>query len=125
MDNYNLCIQVTPMPCNTNENEDIFGGWLLSQMDLAGCIECKNYYAGRYVTITIDKMVFKEPVQVGDILSIYCKILNVGNTSITLDIISKIKKIYTKEIIEVTRGVFKYVCIDQDKKPKKIKKTSL
>ena len=121
MENYNLCIQVVPLPCNTNENGDIFGGWLLSQMDLAGTIECKNYNKGRYVTITIDKMVFKQPVQVGDILSIYCKILKVGNTSITVDIISKIKKILTGEIIEVTKGIFKYVCIDDSKKPLPIK----
>jgi acyl-CoA thioesterase YciA len=125
MKDYNLCIQVIPMPCNTNENGDIFGGWLLSQMDLAGCIECKNYYSGRYVTITIDKMVFKQPVQVGDLLSIYCKMINIGNTSITVDIISKIKKMDTKELIEVTRGVFKYVCIDNEKKPKRIKKLVL
>jgi acyl-CoA thioesterase YciA len=125
MDNYNLCIQVIPMPCDTNENGDIFGGWLLSQMDLAGCIECKNYYSGRYVTITIDKMVFKNPVQIGDLLSIYCKILNVGTTSITIYVKSEIKKFSTKEFIEVTNGVFKYVCIDDCKKPRKINKKNL
>ena len=64
MDSYNLCIQVIPMPCDTNANGDIFGGWLLSQMDLAGCVECKRYFPGRYVTITIDKMVFTKPVRV-------------------------------------------------------------
>ena len=122
MENYNLCIQVIPMPCDTNANGDIFGGWLLSQMDLAGGVECKRYFPGRYVTITIDKMVFSKPVKVGDILTIYCKIINIGQTSITIDILAKIKKSLTNEIIEVTKGIFKYVCIDESNKPIKISK---
>ncbi len=124
MDSYNLCIQVLPMPCDTNSNGDIFGGWLLSQMDLAGCVECSNYFPGRYVTITIDKMVFSKAVKVGDLLSIYCKIIKIGNTSITVDIIAKIKKALTNEILEVTKGIFKYVCIDHESKPKKIIQSS-
>ena len=122
MECYNLCIQVIPMPCDTNANGDIFGGWLLSQMDLAGGVECKRYFPGRYVTITIDKMVFTKPVKVGDILTIYCKIVNIGKTSITIDILAKIKKSLTNETIEVTKGIFKYVCIDENHKPLKISK---
>ena len=122
MESYNLCIQVIPMPCDTNANGDIFGGWLLSQMDLAGSVECKRFFPGRYVTITIDKMVFSKPVKVGDILTIYCKIINIGNTSITIDILAKIKKSLTDETFEVTKGIFKYVCIDENHKPMKISK---
>ena len=122
MDSYNLCIQVIPMPCDTNANGDIFGGWLLSQMDLAGCVECKRYFPGRYVTITIDKMVFTKPVNVGDILTIYCKIINIGKTSITIDILAKVKKSLTNETVEVTKGIFKYVCIDKNNKPKLLDK---
>ena len=122
MECYNLCIQVIPMPCDTNANGDIFGGWLLSQMDLAGGVECKRYFPGRYVTITIDKMVFSKPVKVGDILTIYCKIINIGKTSITIDVLAKIKKSLTNETIEVTKGIFKYVCIDENHKPIKISK---
>ena len=125
MDSYNLCIQVIPMPCDTNANGDIFGGWLLSQMDLAGCVECKRYFPGRYVTITIDKMVFTKPVNVGDILTIYCKIINIGKTSITIDILAKVKKSLPNEIVEtveVTKGIFKYVCIDENHKPKLLDK---
>ena len=122
MDSYNLCIQVIPMPCDTNANGDIFGGWLLSQMDLAGCVECKRYFPGRYVTITIDKMVFTKPVNVGDILTIYCKIINIGKTSITIDILAKVKKSLSNETVEVTKGIFKYVCIDKNNKPKLLEK---
>ena len=122
MESYNLCIQVITMPCDTNANGDIFGGWLLSQMDLAGCVECQNYFPGRYVTVTIDKMVFAKPVKVGDILTIYCKIINIGQTSLTIDIVAKIKKSLTNEVLEVTKGIFKYVCIDENHKSKKINK---
>ena len=122
MESYNLCIQVIPMPCDTNANGDIFGGWLLSQMDLAGSVECKRFFPGRYVTITIDKMLFSKPVKVGDILTIYCKIINIGNTSITVDILAKIKKSLSNETFEVTKGIFKYVCIDENHKPMKISK---
>ena len=122
MDSYNLCIQVIPMPCDTNANGDIFGGWLLSQMDLAGCVECKRYFPGRYVTITIDKMVFTKPVNIGDILTIYCKIINIGKTSITIDTLAKVKKSLTNETVEVTKGIFKYVCIDENHKPKLLDK---
>ena len=122
MDNYNLCIQVIAMPCNTNANGDIFGGWLMSQMDLAGSVECKRHFPGRYVTITVDKMIFSKPVKVGDLLSIYCKIKTIGNTSITIDILAKIKKSLTNEIIDVTQGIFKYVYIDEYHKPKCINK---
>lgn len=122
MKDYNLCIQVIAMPCNTNSNGDIFGGWLLSQMDLAGSVECQRYFPGRYVTITIDKMIFSKPVKVGDLLSIYCKIKTIGNTSITVDILSKIKKSLTNEVIEVTKGIFKYVHIDKNNMPLSISK---
>ena len=120
MESYNLCIQVIPMPCDTNANGDIFGGWLLSQMDLAGCVECQRYAPGRYVTVTIDKMVFSKPVKVGDILSIYCKIINIGKTSLTIDIFAKIKSSLTNDIVDVTKGIFKYVSIDENNKPIKI-----
>jgi acyl-CoA thioesterase YciA len=122
MDNYNLCIQVIAMPCNTNANDDIFGGWLMSQMDLAGSVECKRNYPGRYVTITVEKMIFSKPVSVGDLLSIYCKVQQIGSTSITIDIMAQVKKSLTNEIIDVTQGIFKYVHIDNYNKPKSITK---
>lgn len=119
MDDYNLCIQVIPMPSDTNANGDIFGGWLMSQMDLAGSVECKRNYQGRYVTITVDKILFSKPIKVGDLLSIYCKILKIGNTSITIDVISKT---LSNKSLTVTKGIFKYVCIDEHRKSKKISK---
>jgi acyl-CoA thioesterase YciA len=83
---YKLCYKVIPMPCNTNSHGDIFGGWLLSQMDLAGVVMCKDHNYGRYATISVDKMIFKKPVKVGDILEIYCCIDTIGNSSLTINI---------------------------------------
>jgi acyl-CoA thioesterase YciA len=92
----------------------------MSQMDLAGSVECKRNYPGRYVTITVEKMIFSKPVSVGDLLSIYCKIQHIGTTSITIDIMAQVKKSLTNNIIDVTQGIFKYVHIDNYNKPKSI-----
>jgi len=78
---YQLCYKVIPMPCDTNFNGDIFGGWLLSQMDLAGVSLCNNVSYGRYVTLTIDRMVFRKPVKVGDIVEIKGKIIPILKNS--------------------------------------------
>ena len=116
MDNsdYKLCYKVIPMPCDTNSCGDIFGGWLLSQMDLAGVVMCKEYSYGRYVTITIDEMLFKKPVKVGDILEIYCKIIKIGNTSICVNIKVKTTNLEKNITSIVTQGNFKYVKINKD-----------
>ena len=114
---YKLCYKVIPLPNNTNFNGDIFGGWLLSQMDLAGVIMCNEVCYGRYVTITVDKMVFKKPVQVGDIVEIFCKVNTIGTTSISINI-----QVYATEMDGgnkklVTEGLFKYVKIGKNRTP--------
>jgi acyl-CoA thioesterase YciA len=113
---YKLCYKVIPMPCDTNSNGDIFGGWLLSQMDLAGIIMCKEHSYGRYVTISIDKMIFKKPVKVGDILEIYCSIYKVGTTSLTINIRAITINLESNIKDVVTEGIFKYVKIDNEGK---------
>ena len=119
---YELCYKVIPMPCNTNFNGDIFGGWLISQMDLAGVSLCNKISFGRYVTITIDKMVFKNPVHVGDIIEILGKINKIGNTSIEINLLAKSTNMENGEIQIVTEGVFKYVKLDNLFKPTPINK---
>ena len=104
---YDLCYKVIPLPCNTNYNGDIFGGWLLSQMDLAGVSLCNNVCYGRYVTMTIDRMVFRKPVKVGDIVEIMGKINKVGNTSIEVDLIVYATTMETgKKKLEDNRSYF-------------------
>ena len=109
---YQLCYKVIPMPCDTNYNGDIFGGWLLSQMDLAGVSLCNNVSYGRYVTLTIDRMIFRKPVKVGDIVEIMGKINKVGNTSIKVDLLVQATTMETGQKKQVTEGTIKYVKID-------------
>tara|TARA_Y100000590_G_scaffold450459_1_gene590162 strand:- start:177 stop:563 length:387 start_codon:yes stop_codon:yes gene_type:complete len=109
---YQLCYKVIPMPCDTNYNGDIFGGWLLSQMDLAGVSLCNNVSYGRYVTLTIDRMIFRKPVKVGDIVEIMGKINKVGNTSIKVDLLVQATTMETGKKKQVTEGTIKYVKID-------------
>jgi acyl-CoA thioesterase YciA len=121
---YQLCYKVIPMPCNTNYNGDIFGGWLLSQMDLAGVSLCNNVNYGRYVTMTIDRMVFRKPVKVGDIVEIMGKINKVGNTSIEVDLIVHATTMETGKKKLVTEGTIKYVKINNSGEPTPVKSSS-
>lgn len=118
--NYELCYKVIPMPCDTNFNGDVFGGWVISQMDLAGVSLCSKLSYGRYVTISIDKMVFKKPIKVGNIVEIMGKINTIGNTSVLIDIYVETTNMSTGEKQKVTKGIFKYVKIDENQKPTKI-----
>jgi len=113
----NLCIQVVPMPSDTNPNGDIFGGWLVSQMDLAGLIGCRKVCYGRYATVAMNSIYFKQPVKLGDALSIYCIPKKIGNTSITLDIKSYLTPFHNTHLIEVSSALFTFVRINEHSKP--------
>mgnify|MGYP001364622769 CR=1 FL=1 len=112
----NLSISVFATPENLNNDGDIFGGWLLSQMDLAGIIECKKYENSRFVTIAIDKMKFKKHVSIGDLVKIYTNIDKIGTTSLTVNITAYVDR-FDGEEVEVTNGVFSYVKIDDKRTP--------
>ena len=116
----NLSISQFAMPTCINNNGDIFGGWLLSQMDLAGIIECKKKSPGKYVTIAIDKMKFVKHVSVGDLIKIYTKINNIGNTSITIYMEAFVDRLKNEKEIQVTKGLFTYVKLNNDRTPIKI-----
>ena len=112
-----LSTRTLAMPGDANPNGDIFGGWVLSQMDIAGAISANNI-AGRTVTVSMDGLSFIEPVMVGDVVCCYTKLLKTGRTSITLKIetwtVRKMEEIRRK----VTEGIFTYVCIDENRRPK-------
>jgi acyl-CoA thioesterase YciA len=112
----NLSISILATPENINNDGDIFGGWLLSQMDLAGIIECKKFQNSRFVTIAIDKMKFKKHVSKGDLVKIYTRIEKIGRTSITINIKAFVDRFENGEI-EVTDGFFTYVKIDSKRVP--------
>ncbi len=118
-------IRTVAMPADTNSSGDIFGGWVLSQMDLAGGVLATQVSKKRITTVAIDKMRFHKPIKVGDIVSFYTQVNNTGNTSITIDIETfvtrKNDQLEKNQEIKVTEGKFVYVSIDLNGKPTPIK----
>jgi acyl-CoA thioesterase YciA len=112
-----LVIRVFAMPSNTNAEGDIFGGWLMSQMDLGGAIVAATRARMRVTTVAVDKMVFLNPVKVGDVVTCYGEIIRIGRTSIAVNIETWVSRNYAEEGLLVTEGHFTYVAVDQNGKP--------
>ena len=116
-----LCIRTLAMPADTNGNGDIFGGWLLSQMDIAGGVFTSKVTKSRNVTVAIDAMNFRKAVYVGDLVSVYGKLVRIGRTSITIHLEAWVTRRKETQPILVTDGNFTYVSIDEQGKPQEIK----
>jgi acyl-CoA thioesterase YciA len=108
------------MPADTNADGDIFGGWVLSQMDLAGANVATRRADCRVATVGIDGMSFHKPVFVGDELSCYATIQKIGDTSITVDVQTWVRRSRHQGFVHVTEGIFTYVALDEERNPKKI-----
>ncbi|MHA3070174.1 acyl-CoA thioesterase [Acinetobacter sp. ANC 5383] len=102
------------MPADTNWSGDVFGGWIVSQMDLAGAIHAERFSKGRCATISIHEMTFLVPVKVGDVVSCYTKILKVGNTSIQMQIEVWDSHDSSREPKRITQGLFTFVAVDEE-----------
>lgn len=109
-----LELRTIAMPAHTNPNGDVFGGWLVSQMDLAGCAAAANVAKGRVATVAIDRMSFMVPVMVGAIVSCYCEIVKTGRSSIEVAVEVWITPPIQRSPVKVTEGVFIYVAIDDN-----------
>ena len=120
-----LSIRTLAMPADTNQNGDIFGGWLLGQMDLAGGIFVSKYAKSRSVTVAIEAMTFRKPVYVGDVVSVYGTVVRVGRTSITVYVEAWVQRRDETNIILVTDGNFTYVAIDDNGHPQPIRRDGL
>ena len=107
-----LSLQNIAMPADTNWSGDVFGGWIVSQMDLAGAIHVERLSKGRCATIPINEMTFLVPVKVGNVISCYTKILKVGNTSVQVQIEVWNSHDNSREPIRITQGVFTFVAVD-------------
>ena len=114
-------LRVIPMPSDTNAEGDIFGGWLLSQMDLAGASRAYERVAMRIVTVGVDAVNFHKPVLVGDEVSFYTDIRRVGNTSISIHVEAWAKHRLKTDHRRVAEGVYTFVAIDDNRKPARIK----
>ena len=115
-----LALQSVAMPKDTNANGDIFGGWLLSQMDIAGGVAAAEVAGGRVATVAIQGMSFLTPVHVGALVSCYCDILDTGRSSVRVLIEVWINSQHDGEPIKVTEGEFIYVAIDDNKRTRAI-----
>lgn len=116
-------LKVIPMLPNSNPNGDIFGGWILSQMDLAGASRAYQHVMGRIVTVGVEAISFHQPIFLGDEVSFYTKVFKVGRSSITIKIESwALRHTYGRnyEYIKVTEGLYTYVHIDENRQPTQI-----
>jgi acyl-CoA thioesterase YciA len=118
-----LVIQTLAMPRDTNRNGDIFGGWLVSQMDLGGAILASKVAKARVVTVAMEGMSFLQPVRVGDTVACYARIDRIGNSSIRIPIEVWANRFMTGEEVRVTEGVFVYVAVDAAGKPIPVPRT--
>src|SRR5437773_7239978 len=112
-----LVIQTIAMPRDTNRNGDIFGGWLVSQMDLGGAILAAKVAKARVTTVAMEGMSFLQPVRVGDTVACYARVERIGNSSIRIPIEAWANRFMSGEEVRVTEGVFVYVAVDAAGKP--------
>ncbi len=112
-------IRVAAMPSDANYLGDMFGGWIMGQVDIAGSIPALHRAKGRVVTVAVNSFVFKEPIFMGDIVSFYAEIIKVGNTSITVDVQVYAQRDPAKPVcVKVTEATLTYVAVDEDRRPR-------
>ena len=115
-----LTVRLIAMPADTNANGDIFGGWVLSQMDLAGGIAAVETAQGRVATVAIDAMHFIRPVKVGDVLCVYTVVDHIGRTSLKVHVEAWAKRFGSRHREKVTDATFTYVAIDDQGRPRPV-----
>jgi len=114
-------LRVVPMPHDANYHGDIFGGWIMSQVDIAGSVPASRRARGRLATVAVNSFVFKQPVLIGDLVSFYARISRVGRTSITVDVEVYAQRNPTDEVcVKVTEASLTYVAVGPDRKPREL-----
>lgn len=112
-------LRVMPMPADSNAHGDVFGGWIMAQVDIAGALPAARRANGRVATVAVNSFVFKQPVFVGDLLSFYASIVKVGNTSVTVNVeVYSERKRLEWEVVKVTEATLTYVATSNDGKPR-------
>jgi len=116
-------LRVVPMPADVNQHGDIFGGWIMAQVDIAGGVMAARHARGRVATVAVNSFTFKQPVFVGDLVTFYAEVTRVGKTSITVDV-----EVYAQRnpkdliTVRVTEAVLTYVAVGDDRRPREIAK---
>ncbi len=114
-----VTLRVVPMPANANQNGDIFGGWIMAQVDIAGSIPAVRLAQGRVATVAVNSFMFKQPVFVGDLVSLYAEVVRVGRTSITVSVeVYAQRKPEREEAVKVTEATLTYVAVDENRRPR-------
>jgi len=120
-DDHALVMKVMPMPADANANGDIFGGWVMAQVDLAGSVLPARHAQGRMATVAVNQFIFKAPVRVGDILSFYAKMERIGRTSMTVNVGVYAERFQNQgRYIKVTEATLTYVAIDDQGRPRPV-----
>ena len=118
-----LVLKVIPMPADCNANGDIFGGWVMAQVDLAGSVIPARHTQGRMATVAVNEFIFKQPVRVGDILSFFSEVTRIGRTSVTVKVEVFAERFRSQgKYIKVTEASVTYVAIDEQGRPREIAK---
>ena len=114
-------LRIMPMPADANMHGDVFGGWIMAQVDIAGSLPAARRANGRVATIAVNSFLFKHPVFVGDVLTFYADIMKVGRTSITVSVeVFAERNRLQAEIVKVTEAILTYVATDEDRKPRQL-----
>ena len=114
-------LRVVPMPADSNHNGDIFGGWIMSQVDIAGSIPAARAAKGRVATVAVNSFQFKQPVFVGDLVSFYAEVVRVGRTSITVNVEVYAQRRPEREaVVKVTEATLTYVAVDENRRPRAV-----
>ena len=112
-------LRVVPMPADSNSTGDIFGGWVMSQVDIAGSIPAIRLARGRVATVAVNSFVFRQPVMVGDVVSFYAEVVKVGRTSITVSVeVYAQRNPEKEETVKVTEATLTYVAVDRQRRPR-------
>lgn len=114
-------LRVVPMPADTNSVGDIFGGWIMSHVDVAGAIAAARRARGRVVTVAVNGLAFKKPVMVGDVVSFYAEVVRIGRTSITVKVDVYVeRRVEAQQCVKVTEATLTYVAIDEGRRPRAV-----
>jgi acyl-CoA thioesterase YciA len=116
-----VTLRVVPMPANANQAGDIFGGWIMAQVDIAGSIPAVRAARGRVATVAVNSFQFRQPVLVGDVVSFYAEVVRIGRTSITVNVeVYAQRRPEREQVVKVTEATLTYVAIDERRQPRAV-----
>jgi acyl-CoA thioesterase YciA len=114
-------LRVVPMPADVNQHGDIFGGWIMAQVDIAGSIPAAKRARGRVATVAVNSFAFKEPVMVGDVVTFFAQVARTGRTSITVDVeVYATRNPHEEVTVKVTEATLTYVAVGPDRRPREL-----